>query len=132
MVMVVYLCRWSARSDVEYAQPRWLQPCADAAAAEDPVENENDEDDDRFSVEADGGCGGATVLESGELWADVGGSARDQTCIVGGDVFVDRGELPNRGEEMMAPETAGTAVTVAEQVPHRGVGRMWVSLIDGR
>ena len=34
------------------------------------------------SVGADGGCGVASVPESGELWADVGGSARDQKCTV--------------------------------------------------
>ena len=63
--------------------------------------DEKSEDTAGVPPGADGGCDVATVPESGEFWVDVGGSAQNQKCIVGGDECADQGELANGGKEAM-------------------------------
>ena len=79
-----------------------------------------------------------------KFWADVGGSTRDQTCIVGSDQnCTDRGELAGRGTKTMGAGMADTEVPVSEVGPRReaplglgsrgpfGRGWMWERWGDG-
>ena len=72
----------------------------------------------------------ADLRGSGVLPTDggvVGGSTRDQTCIVGGDKnSADRGELAGGGTKMMGAERADTEVPVSEVAPHPDPGRQYI------
>ena len=77
------------------------------------------------------GCYLATLHETGESCADVGGPAHDQSCIVGGGECADRKELTNGGVQTTGAEMAVTVVPVLEGVPRPDPGQRYAYVADG-
>ena len=69
--------------------------------------------------------------KSKDSWVDVGSSARDQKCVVGGGGCVDQGELADRYTKAIGAVVDGTAVPVLEVGPCPDSGQKYTCLVDG-
>jgi hypothetical protein len=88
---------------------------------------------DSVGASAGANASGAVMApEVGQTWTDVGGSDRQEICVVGGDQEkADREELASGGTKTMGAEMIDTEVPISEVAPRPDPGRQYVGRAGG-